>query len=316
MEEHTMQVATRDAYGQALKELGEQYPDVVVLDADLSKSTKTVDFARAFPDRFFDMGIAEQNMMAVAAGLAASGKVVFASTFAIFATGRAYEQIRNSVAYAQLNVKVCATHAGITVGEDGSSHQSVEDIALMRVIPNMKVVVPADGPSTAWAVRAIYHQPGPVYLRMGRPKVPVVYDSVADLKIGQSVKLRDGGDVGILACGIMVSEALQAAAMLAEKGIEATVLDVHTIKPLDRESILETARKTGCLVTAEEHSIIGGLGGAVSELTASEYPVPVVRVGVRDLFGQSGNPRELMEYYGLTAQEIANAAQISMSQKG
>lgn len=311
-----MQVATRDAYGQALKELGEQYPEVVVLDADLSKSTKTIDFARAFPDRFFDMGIAEQNMMAVAAGLAASGKVVFASTFAIFATGRAFEQIRNSVAHAQLDVKVCATHAGITVGEDGSSHQSVEDIALMRVIPNMKVVVPADGPSTAWAVKAIYHEPGPFYLRMGRPKVPVVYDSVDGLKIGKAVKLREGRDVGILACGIMVNESLQAAAILAEMGIEATVLDIHTIKPLDRESILETARETGCLVTAEEHSIIGGLGGAVSELTASEYPVPVVRVGVRDVFGQSGEPRELLEYYGLTAKDIVRAAQISMSQKG
>jgi len=310
-----VQVATRDAYGQALKELGREYQDVVVLDADLSKSTKTIDFAKAFPERFFDMGIAEQNMMAVAAGLAASNKVVFASTFAIFATGRAFEQIRNSVAYARLNVKICATHAGITVGEDGSSHQSIEDMALMRVIPYMKVIVPADGTSTARAVRAIYHEPGPCYLRLGRSQVPVIYGNDLNFELGKAIKLREGKDVGILACGIMVQESLEAATMLAEMGIEAAVLDVHTIKPLDREAILEVARRTGCLVTAEEHTVLGGLGGAVSELITSECPVPVVKVGIRDEFGQSGSPRELLEAYGLTAAEIARAAQISMSKK-
>lgn len=310
-----VQVATRDAYGQALKELGGIYQDVVVMDADLSKSTKTVEFARAFPERFFDMGIAEQNMMTVAAGLAASNKVVFASTFAVFATGRAFEQIRNSVAYARLNVKVCATHAGITVGEDGGSHQSVEDVALMRAIPNMKVIVPADGPSTSWAVKAIYHEPGPFYLRLGRSKVSVIYGEDTEFEIGRGIKLREGKDVGILACGIMVQESLQAATKLAQMGIEATVLDIHTIKPLDRELILETARVTGCLVTAEEHSVIGGLGGAVSELITSEYPVPVTRVGVRDEFGQSGSPQELLDFYGLNADQIVEAVKFSMSKK-
>ena len=310
-----VQLATRDAYGLTLKELGGIYQDVVVMDADLSKSTKTVEFARAFPERFFDMGIAEQNMMAVAAGLAASNKVVFASTFAVFATGRAFEQIRNSVAYARLNVKICATHAGITVGEDGGSHQSVEDMALMRAIPNMKVIVPADGPSTSWAVKAVYHEPGPFYLRLGRSKVPVIYGEDTAFEIGRGIKLREGKDVGILACGIMVQESLQAAAKLAEMGIEATVLDIHTIKPLDRALILETARLTGCLVTAEEHSVVGGLGGAVSELISSEYPVPVIRVGIQDVFGQSGSPRELLDFYGLTADQIVEATKISMSKK-
>jgi len=309
------QVATRDAYGQALRRLGEKYQDVVVLDADLSKSTKTVDFARAFPDRFFDMGIAEQNMMAVAAGLAASNKVVFASSFAVFATGRAFEQIRNSVAHARLNVKICATHAGITVGADGSSHQSIEDIAIMRAIPNLKVMVPADGPSTAWAVEAIYHEPGPVYLRLGRAEVPLIYDDKREFRIGRAIRHGQGKDVGILACGIMVQEALQAAARLQELGIQATVVDVHTIKPLDEETILDVARQTGCLVTVEEHSVIGGLGGAVSELVSSQYPVPVVRMGIKDVFGQSGSPRELLEFYGLTADNIVKVAQISMSKK-
>lgn len=309
------QIATRDAYGQALRELGGEFENVVVLDADLSKSTKTVDFARAYPERFFDMGIAEQNMMAVAAGLAASNKVVFASTFAIFATGRAFEQVRNSIAYAQLNVKICASHAGITVGEDGSSHQSVEDITLMRVIPNMKVIVPADGISTARAVRAVYHEPGPCYLRLGRSKVPAIYDESIDFRIGRAIKLREGRDVAILACGIMVQEALQAATILAQQGIEAAVLDIHTIKPLDTEAILAAARQSGCLVTAEEHSVIGGLGGAVAELITAEYPVPVVKVGIKDMFGQSGSPQELLEFYGLTAGHIVGAAQISMSKK-
>ncbi len=309
------QVATRDAYGQALKRLGEEYQNVVVMDADLSKSTKTFNFAQAFPERFFDMGIAEQNMMAVAAGLATSDKVVFVSSFAVFATGRAFEQIRNSIAYGELNVKVCASHAGITVGEDGGSHQSVEDIAIMRAIPNMKVIVPADGTSAAQAVRAIYHEPGPFYLRLGRSKVPRIYNEDFDFEIGKAVKLREGQDVGILACGIMVQEALQAASRLAEMGIEATVLDIHTIKPLDKDAIIEVAKLTKCLVTAEEHSVIGGLGGAVAELITSEYPVPVEKVGIKDLFGQSGTPQELLDLYGLTANKIVEATQISISKK-
>jgi transketolase len=255
------------------------------------------------------MGIAEQNMMTVAAGLAASDKVVFASSFAIFATGRAFEQIRNSIAYPALNVKVCATHAGISVGEDGGSHQAIEDIAIMRALPNMKVVVPADGPSTARAVFSIYQESGPFYLRLGRSKVPSIYPDDLDFTVGKAITLRSGGDVGILACGLMVHEALKAADMLAQKGLEATVLDVHTIKPLDEETILQVARNTGCLVTAEEHNVIGGLGGAVAELISAKFPVPLERVGVLDRFGQSGPPQELLELYGLTARVIANKAE-------
>ncbi|MGE5403350.1 MAG: transketolase family protein [Candidatus Saccharibacteria bacterium] len=308
-------VATRDAYGQALKKLGQDFQDVVVLDADLSKSTKTADFAKAFPERFFDMGIAEQNMMTTAAGLAASGKVVFASSFAIFATGRAFEQVRNSIAYAQLNVKICATHAGITVGEDGASHQAIEDIAIMRAIPNMRVVVPADGPSTLKAVEALYHTSGPFYLRLGRSKVSAIYDENAEFVPGQANILREGKDVGILACGLMVQEALRAADILDQKGIKAAVVDVHTIKPLDKDTIINVAQMTGCLVTAEEHSIIGGLGGAVCELVAASFPVPVERVGVEDIFGQSGSPEELMKYYGLTAENIVARAEKTMVKK-
>lgn len=308
-------IATRDAYGQALKEMGASYPDIVVLDADLTKSTKTVDFAKAFPERFFNMGIAEQNMIATAAGLAASGKVVFASSFAIFAVGRAFEQVRNSVAYAKLNVKICASHAGVTVGEDGGSHQSVEDIAIMRAIPNMKVVVPADGVSVTRLLEAAYHEPGPVYMRLGRLAVPVIYDQDARFEIGRANVLREGTDVGILACGLMVYQAMMAADMLSEKGISAAVVDVHTIKPLDKETILAVARKTGCLVTAEEHSVVGGLGGAAAELLGTEYPVPLGMVGLNDCFGQSGTPDELLTYYGLTAERIAATAENTMSRK-
>ncbi|MGE5406018.1 MAG: transketolase family protein [Candidatus Saccharibacteria bacterium] len=308
-------IATRDAYGQALKKLGEEHQNVVVLDADLSKSTKTVDFAKAFPDRFFNMGIAEQNLIATAAGLSTTGKVVFASSFAVFATGRAFEQIRNSVAYAGLNVKICATHAGLTVGEDGGSHQAIEDIAIMRSLPNMRVIVPADGPSAAKAVQAIYKEPGPVYLRLGRPKVPVIYGEDLDYKIGKANKLRGGTDVGILACGYMVHKALEAADALKERGIQAAVVDVHTIKPLDRETILEVAKVTGCLVTAEEHSIIGGLGGAVAELISEEFPVPIERVGVQDKFGQSGPPDKVVDLYGLTTAEIIGKAEKTIARK-
>ena len=296
--------ATRDAYGLALVELGRLHNDVVVLDADLSKSTKTADFAKAFPQRFFNAGIAEQNMIGMAAGLAASGKKVFASSFAIFATGRAFEQVRNSLVYAGLDVKVCATHAGITVGEDGGSHQSVEDIALMRSIPGMVVVVPSDGVSTRRAMLSLYDYAGPAYLRLGRPAVPVIYDEAAPFEIGRGIKLREGKDAAIIACGIMVHKALEAAELLAGEGINVRVIDMHTIKPLDREMVLEAARETGAILTAEEHNIIGGLGGAVSELVSEFCPVRVKRMGIEDVFGQSGTPDQLMEHYGLTVERI------------
>jgi len=302
--------ATRDAYGKALVELGRKYDNVVVLDADLSKSTKTVDFAKAFPKRFINIGIAEQNLMGVAAGLAASGKVAFASSFAIFASGRAFEIVRNSLAYASLNVKVCATHAGLTVGEDGGSHQSVEDIAVMRSIPNMCVEVPADGTSTRKAVEAIYQRPGPVYLRLGRPAVPVLYDEDMDFTIGRGIELREGRDATLIACGIMVSKCLEAAERLHEAGIEVSVIDMHTIKPIDQELIVRKARETGAILTVEEHSILGGLGGAVCEIVCQECPVPVLRMGIMDVFGQSGSPDELLQYYGLTVEKIVENVQL------
>ncbi|MBO8159021.1 MAG: transketolase family protein [Thermosyntropha sp.] len=298
--------ATRDAYGKALVELGKKYNDVVVLDADLSKSTKTSDFAKEFPERFINAGIAEQNMIGMAAGLAAAGKKVFASSFAVFAAGRAFEQVRNSVAYARLNVKICASHAGITVGEDGGSHQAVEDIAVMRAVPNMTVVVPADGVSTKKAVFAVYEHEGPVYMRLGRPAVPLIYDERLDFKIGKGIELRSGKDVTLIACGIMVGKALEAAELLAKEGIEASVIDMHTIKPLDEELIIRKAEETGAILTLEEHSIIGGLGGAVCEVVSEKCPVLVKRMGIKDLFGQSGKPDELMEYYGLTVGHIMN----------
>lgn len=296
--------ATRDAYGKALVELGEKYKNVVVLDADLSKSTKTADFAKAFPERFINAGIAEQNMIGMAAGLAASGKVVYASSFAMFAAGRAFEQVRNSLAYARLNVKVCATHAGITVGEDGGSHQSVEDIAIMRSIPGMTVVVPADGPSARQAVHAVYAQAGPAYLRLGRPAVPNIYPADMDFTIGKAIELKSGKDVCLIACGIMVGKCLEAAEVLSQEGIAAAVVDMHTIKPLDEEMIIRQARTAGAILTVEEHSILGGLGGAVCEVVCEKCPVPVHRMGIMDVFGQSGTPDELMQYYGLTTSKI------------
>ncbi|MCG8403215.1 MAG: transketolase family protein [Firmicutes bacterium] len=302
-------IATREAYGAALVELGRRNNNVVVLDADLAKSTKTADFGREFPERFFDMGIAEQNMMGTAAGLAAAGKVPFASSFAVFATGRVYDQIRNSIAYPGLNVKIAATHAGVTVGEDGASHQMVEDIALMRVLPDMTVFVPADAVETRAAVMAAAEMDGPVYIRLGRSGVPVLHDeSSFKFAPGRSVTLREGGDVTVIACGIMVSAALEAAEQLAGEGISARVLDVHTVKPLDVQAVVEAARVTGAVVTAEEHNIIGGLGGAVAEALVENNPVPVRRVGVKDTFGESGKPAELLEKYGLTAADIARAA--------
>lgn len=304
-------VATRDAYGEALVELGHKNDQVVVLDADLSKSTKTHGFSQAFPDRFFNMGIAEQNLLGTAAGLATAGKIPFASTFAMFATGRGFEIIRNSICYPKLNVKVCATHAGLTVGEDGASHQSVEDIALMRSIPNMTVIVPADGVETKAVIHAIADYQGPVYVRLGRLAVPTVNDEANyEFQLGKGKVLRDGKDLTIVATGIMVAEALEAAKVLAEeKGIDARVINIHTIKPLDTELIIAAAKETGAILTAEEHNIIGGLGSAVAEAVVEHAPVPMFRLGVKDTFGESGKPQELMEKYGLTAKDIVQAAE-------
>jgi transketolase len=308
--------ATRDAYGQALVELGHLHDDIVVLDADLSSSTKTAGFGKAFPARFINAGIAEQNMIGMAAGLAAAGKTVFASSFAIFAVGRAFEQVRNSLAYANLNVKVCATHAGLTVGEDGGSHQAVEDIAVMRSVPNMCVVVPADGPSTKAALYRLYQRKGPAYLRLGRLAVPKIYDGEKiDFVIGKGIELRKGKDVTIIACGIMVHKSLEAAKLLAEEGIEAAVIDMHTIKPIDKELIIKQARSTGAILTVEEHNIIGGLGSAVAEVVAENHPVFVERLGIEDIFGQSAGPEELLEHYGLTIQNIIDKIHLLLNKK-
>ena len=305
----TEMIATRDAYGQCLVELGSRVPELVVLDADLSKSTKTIDFAKAYPGRFFDMGIAEQNMMGTAAGLALSGKIPCASTFAVFATGRAYDQIRSSIAYPGLNVKIVASHAGITVGEDGASHQALEDISLMRVLPGMTVIVPADATETRKAVEDAVAMKGPVYIRLGRTAVPVLFDCGHQFQIGKAVVMRQGTDAVVFAAGVMVSEALQAAEQLAGRGVNTAVVNVHTIKPLDLELVVEMARKTGVVVTAEEHSINGGLGSAVAEALGEYCPVPLLRLGVRDRFGESGKPAELMEAFGLTALHIARAVE-------
>lgn len=301
-------IATRTAYGKALVKIGQANPDVVVLDADLSKSTKTNEFAKAFPERFFQMGIAEQDLMGTAAGLAAAGKIPFASTFAIFATGRAFEQVRNSIAYPKLNVKIAATHAGVSVGEDGGSHQAIEDIALMRSVPNMTVIVPADAVETEKAVLAAAAHDGPVYIRMGRLDVPVLFDESYQFEIGKAALLREGRDVTIIACGLLVAAALEAAEKLAAKGINARVLNMASIKPLDVVAIERAARETGAIVTAEEHTVFGGLGGAVAEVVVQRYPVPVKMVGVQDRFGQSGLPEQLLVEYGLTADNIVQAA--------
>ena len=297
-------IATREAYGQALVELGDLRDDIVVLDADLSKSTKTNDFYKAYPDRFFNMGIAEQNLVGAACGFAATGKIPFASTFAMFATGRAFEIIRNSACYPKLNVKICATHAGITVGEDGGSHQSVEDISLMRSIPNMTVLVPADGVEAEKMIFAAAEYNGPMYVRLGRSAVPTLFDENYNFEIGKGVVLREGDDATIIACGMMVNEALIAADMLKEENINVRVINMSTIKPIDTELIIKAAKETKAIVTAEEHSIIGGLGSAVSEVVSENHPVKVKKVGLNDCFGESGTPGELLEKYGLTAKNI------------
>lgn len=300
-----MAKATREAYGETLKELGAQIPEIVVLDADLSASTKTAVFAKAFPDRFFDTGIAEGNMMSVAAGLAASGKIPFASTFAVFGAGRAYEQIRNSICYPNLNVKVAVTHAGLTVGEDGATHQMLEDIALMRALPNMTVVVPADAAETAQVIRWAASYQGPVYIRMGRAKVEDVISPDAEFVPGKSTTLADGSDVTLMACGMMTQQALQAAKMLAEKGISARVINMSSIKPIDEAAIVKAAKETGAIVTCEEHTVMGGLGSAVAEVVVRHCPVPMAMVGTEDVFGQSGKASEVLKVYGLTPEHIA-----------
>lgn len=300
-------IATREAYGKALAALANTNENVVVLDADLSKSTKTADFKVVAPERFFNMGIAEGNMMGVAAGLSTCGKIPFVSTFAMFAAGRAFEQIRNSICYPKLNVKVCATHAGLTVGEDGASHQAIEDISLMRSVPNMVVINPADDIETEAAIKAVAEMEGPCYVRLGRMAVSRVNDETNyNFVIGKGITLAEGNDVAIIGTGIMVEAALEAKEELAKEGINARVINIHTIKPIDEELIIKAAKETGVIVTAEEHSIIGGLGSAVAEVVSEKCPVPVLRVGVKDTFGESGKPNELLEKYGLTSNNIVN----------
>lgn len=308
-------IATRDAYGRALVKLGEENTNIVVLDADLAKSTKTIKFKERFPERFFDMGIAEADMIGTAAGLAAAGKIAFASTFAIFATGRTWEQIRNSVCYTNLNVIIAASHAGIAVGPDGASHQAIEDIAIMRVIPNMKIVVPADGVETEKAVAALIDTPGPAYLRLGRSGVPVIYDQDHRFELGKASTLREGTDLTIIAAGTMVQPACEAADALEQEDISARVLNMSTIKPIDVEAIKAAVEETGAIVTAEEHSVIGGLGGAVAEIVCETAPAPVLRVGIRDTFGRSGEAGDLMIEYGLTAKDIVAAAHEAVAGK-
>ena len=306
--------ATRDAYGAALKELGNR-DDILVLDADLAKATKTIAFKKEFPEKFIDCGIAEGNMMGVAAGLATTGYTVFASSFAMFAAGRAFEQVRNSIAYPNLNVKIGATHAGISVGEDGASHQCCEDIALMRSIPNMVIINPADDVEAKAAVHAAVDHEGPVYMRFGRLAVPRVNSEDYKFELGKGVLLKDGKDVTIVATGLMVNEALIAAETLKAKGIDARVINIHTIKPIDKDILVAAAKETGAIVTAEEHSVIGGLGSAVSEALAEEYPVPVVKLGVNDTFGKSGPALELLKIFGLDAENIVAKAKKAMELK-
>lgn len=298
--------ATRQSYGEALLELGKENKKVVVLDADLSGATKTNLFAKEFQGRFFDMGIAEANMMGTAAGLASCGKIPYASTFAVFAAGRAYDQIRNSICYPNLNVKICATHAGITVGEDGATHQMLEDISMMRTLPNMIVMSTSDDMQTKWAVKEISKIQGPVYLRLARMKTSQIYDENQIFEIGKAVQIGEGTDGTVFATGVAVEQALKAQKELKEKGIEIRVVDVHTIKPIDKEMIIKCAKETKKLVSIEDHNIIGGLGSAISEVLIEEYPVKLERMGVKDTFGKSGKAEELMKYFEITATDIVN----------
>jgi transketolase len=311
----TKLVSTREAYGRVLLELGQENTDIVVLDADLGGSTRTGLFAAAFPERHFEMGIAEANMIGTAAGLASCGKLPFASTFAVFATCRTFDQLRMSVAYPNLNVKVVATHGGITVGEDGASHHAIEDIALACALPNFTVIVVADAVETEAAIRATAHHVGPTYVRLTRPSVPLVYEEGCDFVIGKSIKLREGTDATIIANGLMLSRALQAASLLEEQGISARVLDMHTVKPLDDEAVYEAATQTGAIVTAEEHLLQGGLGSLVAQTIVERSPVPMRFVAIQDRYARSGKPEELLEMYGLTSRDIASAVKEAVEQK-
>lgn len=307
--------ATREAYGEALAEIGAKYENLIVLDADLSGATKTSVFKKQYPERFYNCGIAEQNLVGVATGLTAAGKLVFCSSFAMFAAGRAYEIVRNAVGYPHFNVKIAATHAGLSVGEDGATHQCNEDIALMRTIPGMTILSPADGNEAKACVRAAAEFYGPVYLRFGRAACPMIFDDNYEIEIGKGVELKDGKDVTIIATGIMVGMALEAAEQLKAEGIDAKVINIHTIKPLDKELVVKAAKETGAVVTAEEHSVIGGLGGAVCETLAAECPVPVQMVGVEDKFGTSGPANEVLAKYGLTTENIVAKAKLAISKK-
>lgn len=308
--------ATRESYGEALAELGDEYDNLCVFDADLAAATKTSIFKKKFPDRFFDCGIAEANMMGVAAGMAASGKIPFASTFAMFAAGRAYEIVRNSIGYPHLNVKIGATHAGISVGEDGATHQCNEDIALMRTIPGMTIINPADDIEAKAAVRAAVEFNGPVYMRFGRLAVPVFNNpETYKFEIGKGIKLRDGKDIAIIATGLMVNEAIEAAKVLSAKGIDAAVINIHTIKPIDKDIIIEAAKNTGLVLTVEEHSVIGGLGSAVSEVLSENYPTKVIRIGVNDVYGHSGPAVDLLKEFGLSSENIVKTAVEAVNSK-
>ena len=297
-------IATRQSYGEALAKLGEKNKDIVVLDADLAAATKTELFKKEFPERFFDMGIAEQDMLGTAAGMATCGKIPYASTFAVFAAGRGYDQIRNSICYPKLNVKICATHAGISVGEDGATHQMLEDISLMRSLPNMTVLSVSDDTQTKWAVEEICKINGPVYLRLGRLASPIIYDENQKFEIGKGIQIGAGTDATVIATGLMVSEAIKAMEELKEKGINIRVVDIHTIKPIDKELIVKCAKETKRIITIEDHSIIGGLGSAVCEVLAEEYPTKVTRLGMKDTFGKSGKAEKLLEYFGLSKDGI------------
>ncbi len=302
--EENKKIATRESYGKALEELGKKNNDVVVLDADLSGATKTNIFAKEFPERFFDMGIAEANMIGTAAGLSTCGKIPYASTFAVFAAGRAYDQIRNSVCYPNNNVKICATHAGVTVGEDGATHQMIEDISLMRTLPNMVVLSPSDDIQTRWMIEEISKNQNPTYVRLARLATPIIYERNQTFEIGKAVQNGDGTDATIFATGVTVSEAIKAQKELKEKGIYIRVIDIHTIKPIDKEMIIKCAKETKRLISIEDHSVIGGLGSAIAEVLTEEYPVKLERIGIPDVFGKSGKAEELMDYFGLTAKYI------------
>lgn len=299
--------ATRQSYGEALLELGKENENIVVLDADLAGATKTDIFAKEFPNRFFDMGIAESNMMATAAGFATCGKVPYASTFAVFAAGRAYDQIRNSICYPNLNVKICATHCGVTVGEDGATHQMLEDLALMRTLPNMTVLSVSDDTQTKWAVKEISKIEGPVYLRLARMGTPIIYDENTKFEIGKAVQIGNGADATVFATGVTVAEALKAKEILEEKGINIRVVDMHTIKPIDEDIIVKSAQETEKLISIEDHNVIGGLGSAISEVLTEKCPTKLIRLGINDTFGKSGKAEELMKYFGITVHDIVNS---------